>query len=90
MSINDTPVDDLSPLLEWAEPIKCLAITGTPISDISLLLDIDWNMDEYGCYSSCPSLQVDENQLDDFSKQVVIPQLCDMGVDVNGCLSCPQ
>lgn len=47
-------------------------------------------MDVGVCGAACPILGVDVDLLDDFSKDVVIPQLCEMGVNVEGCLFCPQ
>ncbi|NJK32002.1 MAG: hypothetical protein HC927_06030 [Deltaproteobacteria bacterium] len=81
----------MSPLLDWSQPLGCLYIGGTQITDISLLLEIEWQQGYvFACNSSCPQLSTGDAPLDDFSKDVVIPQLCEMGVNVDGCLVCPQ
>jgi hypothetical protein len=87
--VSGTPVSDLTPLISFAE-LSCLDVTDTPVTDLSPLLEVNWVVDVNLCNSSCPQLHVSEESVDDFSKNVVIPMLCDMGVDVNNCLSCPQ
>lgn len=90
LSMRETEVVDLSPLLSWGpQGIGCVDVRGVPVTDIGMMLDVDWTF-EYTICGSCPRFLVDEETLDDFGKNVVLPQLCDMGVNVNGCLFCPQ
>jgi hypothetical protein len=85
---SETDISELSTLHSWG-PLGCLSIKATSIVDLSPLLDVAWIDGESVC-GTCPSLGVDAENLDDYSNDVVIPALCEMGINVNGCLFCPQ
>jgi internalin A len=82
---NETNISDLSFLSSWG-PLACLFIMQTSVVDLSLLLEVDW---VEHC-ETCPTVAVTEDNLDDYSKNVVIPTLCQMGINANACLLCPQ
>ena len=86
---SGTLISDLTPLTEWGpDGLACLFIEDTPVTDLSPLLEVDWQEDSY-C-GSCPRVGVSLELIDDNSLEFVIPVLCEMGVNVNNCLFCPQ
>jgi hypothetical protein len=88
LGASGTNISDLSSLPSWG-PLACLFIEETAVVDLSPLLDVTWT-EELNLCGTCPRVSVNTDNLDDYSKDVVIPTLCEMGVNVNACLFCPQ
>jgi hypothetical protein len=90
LELSETLVSDLTPLTAWGpDGLACLTLGDSLVTDLSPLLEVEWVVDGNPC-GSCPRLFVNTATLDDYSKDVVIPTLCEMGVNANGCLFCPQ
>lgn len=89
IAASNTQISDLTPLLTLTGVgLEQLYIYDTQVTDLSVLLDVTWNF--MPVIGTCPVLSVNEDLIDAQSKDFVIPTLCDMGVNVNGCLFCPQ
>jgi hypothetical protein len=90
LELHETQISDLTPLIAWGpDGLACLTLGDSLVTDLSPLLEVNWVVDGNLC-GSCPRLSVNTGTLDDYSKNVVIPTLCEMGVNANGCLFCPQ
>jgi Leucine-rich repeat (LRR) protein len=89
VSAKSTQISDLTPLLSLTgDGLESLDIQSTQVTDLSVLLEVNWNFQPF--HNTCPVLSVDTELLDAQSVDFVIPTLCNMGVDVNNCLFCPQ
>jgi hypothetical protein len=88
LGVVGTNIADLASMPSWG-PLACLHLQETPAVDLSPLLEVTWVVEPNLC-GTCPRLGVTTENLDDYSNAVVIPTLCEMGINVNGCLFCPQ